>query len=85
MSGADHTRIARYVDECVGLNIRERRRRRGWTLEYLAGRIGVSAMALSYYESAVVRISASRLFDIAKALGCMPGDLFPTSRVRGSA
>jgi transcriptional regulator with XRE-family HTH domain len=43
----------------------------------LSQRLGVSPQQVQKYESGQNRIAASRLNDIATALGVAPGDLFP--------
>ena len=43
----------------------------------LSQRLGVSPQQVQKYEAGQNRISASRLNDIATALGIAPGDLFP--------
>jgi transcriptional regulator with XRE-family HTH domain len=70
------------VDAAVGRRITERRSALGLSQADLAQRLGVSAQQVQKYEAGANRISASRLSDIAAALGVAPGGLFP---VRGHA
>lgn len=65
------------TDAAVGRRIGERRSALGLSQGALAQRLGVSAQQVQKYESGANRISASRLSDIATALGVSPGALFP--------
>ena len=62
-------RRANFVDAHVGARVRQRRLALGYNLDELAERIGVGAQQLQKYETGANRISASRLYDIAIALG----------------
>ncbi|HBB56135.1 MAG TPA: transcriptional regulator [Hyphomonadaceae bacterium] len=56
------------VDRHVGSRVRMRRHEMGLSQEQLASRLGVTFQQVQKYERAVNRISASRLFDISRAL-----------------
>ena len=71
------------MDQFVGRRIGERRSALGLSQAALAQRLGVSPQQVQKYESGHNRISASRLSDIATALGVAPGALFP-DRAAGS-
>lgn len=72
------------MDASVGRRISERRSAMGLSQTALAQRLGVSPQQVQKYEAGQNRISASRLSDIATALGVTPGALFP-DRVPGGA
>ena len=61
-------RIPLRSDEAIGREIRLLRRARGITQKELAAVVGVTGAQLHRYETAVTRISASRLLTIAQAL-----------------
>lgn len=65
------------IDALVGRRISERRAAMGLSQTALSQRLGVSPQQVQKYEAGQNRISASRLNDIATALGIAPGDLFP--------
>lgn len=65
------------VDASVGRRIGERRSAMGLSQTALAQRLGISPQQVQKYEAGQNRISASRLSDIATALGVTPGALFP--------
>ncbi|MGV3578177.1 helix-turn-helix domain-containing protein [Brevundimonas sp.] len=65
------------IDALVGRRIGERRMAMGLSQTALAQRLSVSAQQVQKYEAGQNRISASRLNDIARALGIAPGALFP--------
>lgn len=65
------------IDALVGRRIGERRSAMGLSQTALSQRLGVSPQQVQKYEAGANRISASRLNDIATALGVMPGSLFP--------
>lgn len=65
------------IDALVGRRIGERRMAMGLSQTALAQRLSVSSQQVQKYEAGQNRISASRLNDIALALGIAPGDLFP--------
>ncbi|WP_233902131.1 helix-turn-helix domain-containing protein [Paracoccus denitrificans] len=63
------------VDIAVGRNIRKWRRLCGLSQKQVAERVGVSMQQLQKYETAVNRISASRLVEIANVLQVPPAEL----------
>ena len=65
------------MDALVGRRIGERRAAMGLSQTALSQRLGVSPQQVQKYEAGQNRISASRLNDIATALGIAPGELFP--------
>lgn len=65
------------VDALVGRRIGDRRSAMGLSQMALSQRLGVSPQQVQKYEAGANRISASRLSDIAAALGVAPGALFP--------
>jgi transcriptional regulator with XRE-family HTH domain len=56
------------VDQLVGERIRARRTELGLTQEQLADALGVSYQQIQKYETGANRISAGRLFEIARKL-----------------
>ena len=69
-------RASKPVDRHVGNRVRILRAARGMTQADLAEKIGLSAQQLQKYEIGVNRISASRLYDMARVLDCDPNDFF---------
>jgi len=65
------------IDALVGRRIAARRAAMGLSQTALSQRLGVSPQQVQKYEAGQNRISASRLNDIATALGVAPGALFP--------
>jgi transcriptional regulator with XRE-family HTH domain len=65
------------LDREVGSRLATRRLALGRTRAELATRVGISVQQLHKYETGTNRIPASRLFELARALGLRPGDLFP--------
>ena len=59
---------AQNVDRYVGARIRERRIMLGLTQQQLADMIGVTYQQAHKYERGINRVSAGRLFEIAKVL-----------------
>lgn len=57
------------VDTHVGKRIRHRRWLVGMTQQQLASKVGIKFQQIQKYETGANRVSASRLFDIAAALG----------------
>ncbi|MFN3692985.1 MAG: helix-turn-helix domain-containing protein [Candidatus Paceibacteria bacterium] len=57
------------VDAHVGKRIRHRRWMVGMTQAQLADKVGVKFQQIQKYETGINRISASRLWDVADALG----------------
>jgi transcriptional regulator with XRE-family HTH domain len=66
----------RPIDAHVGSRTRMRRLALGLSQTALARRIGVSFQAVQKYESGGIRISASRLYDVARVLEVLPGFFF---------
>ena len=60
----------------VGRRIRLRRAQLGLSQGDLGARIGVSFQAVQKYESGSIRISASRLYEVSRALEAAPGFFF---------
>jgi len=56
------------IDDHVGARIRERRIMLGLTQQQLAEMIGVTYQQAHKYERGINRVSAGRLFEIARAL-----------------
>lgn len=57
------------IDLHVGKQIRQRRWLLGMTQQQLAQAVGIRFQQVQKYESGANRVSASRLWDLAKALG----------------
>jgi transcriptional regulator with XRE-family HTH domain len=57
------------VDAHVGKRIRHRRWMVGMTQQQLADRVGIKFQQIQKYETGMNRVSASRLWDIADAMG----------------
>jgi transcriptional regulator with XRE-family HTH domain len=57
------------VDVHVGKRIRHRRWMVGMTQQQLADQVGIKFQQIQKYETGMNRVSASRLWDIADALG----------------
>jgi transcriptional regulator with XRE-family HTH domain len=64
------------IDVYVGGRMRLRRIQLGQSQSALAGKIGVSFQAVQKYESGDIRISASRLYDVAQVLAVSPAFFF---------
>ena len=64
----DPDRSPNPVDRHVGLRIRLRRKELGVSQEKLAEAIGLTFQQIQKYERAANRVSASKLFEMAKAL-----------------
>lgn len=62
--------LARRVDRHVGERIRERRTLLGLTQEQLAAALNISYQQVQKYETGANRVSAGRLYEIAKELDC---------------
>lgn len=60
--------MAHHVDLHVGQRVRQRRWMLGLTQHQLAERVGIRFQQIQKYEMGENRISASRLWDIARAL-----------------
>lgn len=64
------------VDVFVGKRVRHRRWMVGMTQQQLAQKVGIKFQQIQKYETGMNRISASRLWDIAAALGVPVGFFF---------
>ena len=64
------------IDRHVGARMRLRRMELGLTQSALAARFGITFQAVQKYEAGRVRISASRLYEVARALGTTPDFFF---------
>jgi transcriptional regulator with XRE-family HTH domain len=72
--GSDSKSLKEYlmkhpVDAHVGKRIRHRRWMVGMTQQQLADQVGIKFQQIQKYETGMNRVSASRLWDIADALG----------------
>lgn len=65
------------IDAALGRAIRRRRTLLGMTQAELASATSVRFQQIQKYETAANRMSAARLWTIARALGCTPADLYP--------
>jgi transcriptional regulator with XRE-family HTH domain len=66
----------RPIDQHVGERIRLRRTERGLTQEQLAAALDVSYQQVQKYETGANRISAGRIYEIARKLGVEVGYFF---------
>ncbi len=64
------------VDKHVGKKIRQRRWLVGMTQQQLAQVVGIKFQQIQKYETGTNRVSASRLWDIAEALGVPVSSFF---------
>jgi len=64
------------IDRHVGARIRESRIMLGLTQQQLADMIGVTYQQAHKYERGINRVSAGRLYQIARALGVTVGTFF---------
>lgn len=76
MAREDEGRVPNPVDRHIGARIRERRRAVGMSQERLAERLGITFQQVQKYERGSNRVSASRLFEIASAIGTPIGYFF---------
>lgn len=76
---ATENKTPHHVDIHVGAKIREIRRSSGKSQEYLAHAVGLTFQQIQKYERGSNRVSASKLCEIAEALGVTPGSLLPAS------
>ncbi len=67
---------AQEVNRYVGVRIRERRITLGLTQQEMAKLIGVTYQQAHKYERGINRVSAGRLYDIARALSVSVGYFF---------
>jgi transcriptional regulator with XRE-family HTH domain len=70
-------RRAQDIDAAVGLRMAARRSALGLSQTALAAALGVSFQQVQKYEKGANRVSASRLHQVATALGCSVADFFP--------
>ncbi len=61
--------MAHPVDEYVGKRVRQRRWMVGFSQQQLGEAVGIKFQQIQKYETGMNRISASRMWDIAEALG----------------
>jgi transcriptional regulator with XRE-family HTH domain len=71
-----NTRSPKEVDVYVGARIRSKRMLDGMSQEKLGDSIGLTFQQVQKYEKGSNRVGASRLLDIADALGVTPGWFF---------
>lgn len=71
--------MAHPIDVQIGQRVRLERVKAGLTQQELAARVGVKFQQLQKYETAANRISGSKLWLIAEALGVHVCELFPSS------
>lgn len=64
------------VDVHVGCMVRKIRKDKGLTLKAVAEHLGVRFQQVQKYETAMNRISASKLFHMAELFGVEVGDFF---------
>jgi transcriptional regulator with XRE-family HTH domain len=69
-------RAATPFDAYIGAQMRDHRNALGLTQEALGKKLGVSFQQIQKYEKGVNRVSASRLFDICKALNVPLASMF---------
>ena len=74
-----HAHTPDAVDLHVGRAIRERRRAMGLSQEALGDALDLTFQQVQKYERGMNRVSASKLFKIARALRCQAGDFFPAT------
>jgi CheY-like chemotaxis protein len=60
----------------IASRLREKRKKVGFKLAYMSTQIGISIKQLQEYERAEAKISASRLYQIARVLGVNPNYFF---------
>jgi transcriptional regulator with XRE-family HTH domain len=64
----DHDHVPNPVDRHVGLRMRMRRKELGLSQERLAEAVGLTFQQIQKYERAANRISASKLWELSRAL-----------------
>ena len=64
----ESSRLSRRADDHAGAGIRLRRTLLGMTQEQLAAKLAISYQQIQKYETGTNRVSAGRLFEIAKVL-----------------
>lgn len=75
MSGAAESK-ANPIDQHVGWRIRQRRRSLGLSQTALANQLGLTFQQVQKYERGFNRVSASKLYEIAKILSVPLADFF---------
>jgi len=73
------------VDRYVGARIRERRIMMGLTQQQLADLIGVTYQQAHKYERGINRVSAGRLFEIARVLSVPVGYFYEGVQAEGES
>lgn len=68
--------LSHIVDIHVGQKIRHRRWLLGMTQQHLADKVGIKFQQVQKYETGANRVSASRLWDISRALDVPPSYFF---------
>ena len=76
-------RLANSVDERIGKRVKSRRLEVDLSQEKLAVLVGVTFQQIQKYENGVNRIAASRLWEMAKALGVPVGYFYEGLNVSG--
>jgi transcriptional regulator with XRE-family HTH domain len=71
--------MAHPIDIHIGQRVRLERVKAGLTQQELAARVGVKFQQMQKYETAANRISGSRLWLIAQALGLHVREFFPAA------
>lgn len=64
------------IDSHAGLRLREIRKAKGWSQEALAQAAGISFQQVQKYERGSNRMSLSRAYHLAAALGATVADLY---------
>ncbi|MCL4151298.1 UNVERIFIED_CONTAM: hypothetical protein GTU68_019457 [Idotea baltica] len=77
--------MAHHVDVHVGQKIRRRRWMTGMTQKQLGDAVGIKFQQIQKYETGANRVSASRLFEISKALDVSVSYFFDTLEAGESA
>jgi len=68
IESADDSATAKHIDNYVGERIRERRTELGRTQEELGRALNISYQQVQKYETAANRVSAGRLYELAREL-----------------
>jgi transcriptional regulator with XRE-family HTH domain len=76
MQNSDAEEGANPIDRHVGVRIRMRRKELSMSQERLGERIGLTFQQIQKYERAANRVSASKLWEMARALGVSVGYFF---------
>lgn len=77
-------RLANAVDEHIGKRVKSRRLQIDLSQEKLADLVGVTFQQIQKYENGVNRVAASRLWEMAKALGVPVSFFYEGLEVAGS-